>query len=218
MQRRLKERLIGAAVLVMLAVIFIPMILDDTKHTESTITKSNIPAKPDTDFSSRIVPLEDTKEPAGDTGTDAEESVPPAASETESAAAETVPAETSPAPVKSGQEEAVTSSQEAATSSQPAAATTTEKSGKNSVSGKGDIGLTAWVVQLGSFASEKNANNLNDDLHKAGFSSFVEPVKQGGNVIYRVRVGPELQRSDAQALKDRLRKDMKLDGMILAYP
>ena len=71
---------------------------------------------------------------------------------------------------------------------------------------------------IGSFSSEKNANNLNDELHKAGFSSFVEPVKQGANEIYRVRVGPELQHSDAQKLKDQLRKKKKLDGMILPYP
>ena len=57
MERRLKERLIGAAVLAMLAVIFIPMILDDSAQTNAPITKTNIPPPPKAGFKSRIVPL-----------------------------------------------------------------------------------------------------------------------------------------------------------------
>ena len=60
MERRLKERLIGAAVLVMLGVIFIPMILDDSSETDITITETNIPRRPDDNFSSRIVPLKES--------------------------------------------------------------------------------------------------------------------------------------------------------------
>jgi len=208
MQRRLKERLIGAAVLVMLAVIFIPMILDDTSHTESTITETNIPARPDTEFSSRIVPLTD----AGDTIT----RTAPEASEITTSV--TTPEETTPIETRSASADTGTEAAPAPTAENDTVAAGEDKSVETPVNSKGDIGLTAWVIQLGSFSSEKNANNLNDELHKAGFSSFVEPLKQGTKVIYRVRVGPELLRSDAQALKDRLRKDMKLDGMILSYP
>ena len=59
MQQRLKERLIGAAVLLMLAVIFIPMILDNSSHSDLTIDVTNIPEKPEGSFSSRIVPLQE---------------------------------------------------------------------------------------------------------------------------------------------------------------
>src|SRR5690606_17156136 len=41
-----------------------------------------------------------------------------------------------------------------------------------------NVGLSAFVVQLGSFSSEKNAQELNQKLKKAGFRSFVEPLKQ----------------------------------------
>ena len=206
MQRRLKERLIGAAVLVMLAVIFIPMILDDTSHTESTITETNIPAKPDTQFNSRIVPLTDSSEPVTGTGTETSKNT-----DEGNTPAKTIPEQTTPEQTEANPVAETTVRKETA-------ATSAEKAGEKLTSSKGDIGLTAWVVQLGSFSSEKNANNLNDELRKAGFSSFVEPLKQGTKVIYRVRVGPELLRSDAQALKDQLRKKMKQDGMILSYP
>ncbi|MEJ2762234.1 MAG: hypothetical protein P8126_12100 [Gammaproteobacteria bacterium] len=60
MERRLKERLIGAAVLVMLAVIFIPMILSDSNRTETAITKTNIPQRPEGEAPSHIAPLQES--------------------------------------------------------------------------------------------------------------------------------------------------------------
>ena len=214
MQRRLKERLIGAAVLVMLAVIFIPMILNDTSQTETRITKSNIPAKPDTKFSSRMVPLGDA------TGPDTQET--PAAQP---------PAETQQKPDTRPSAATQKTPQAQVAPSAPAAPALGPETGRSTdkqtaketpktkpASAREDIGVTAWVVQLGSFSNETNANNLNDELHKAGFASFVEPLKQEGNVVYRVRVGPELLRSNAKKLKERLHEKLKLDGIILAYP
>lgn len=191
MHRRLKERLIGAAVLVMLAVIFIPMILDDTSQTETTITQSNVPARPDDEFNSRIVPITESSE----SDTQGAPGISQTISEKEIAL---VTVETT-RPVEN---EIIQQ----------------EKSEENPISKMEDVGLTAWVVQLGSFSNETNANTLNAELRKAGFSSFVEPRKQGSKVIYRVRVGPELLRSDAQELKDQLDNRMKMDGIILAYP
>ena len=191
MHRRLKERLIGAAVLVMLAVIFIPMILDNTSQTETTITQSNIPARSDDEFNSRIIPITGSSE-----------------SDTQQA-----PAVAQPIPEKETVSVAVVTTRpvEEETAQR-------EQSRKNPKSKIEDVGLTAWVVQLGSFTNETNAKTLNDELRKAGFSSFVEPLKQGPKLIYRVRVGPELLRSDAQLLKDKLDSRLKMDGIILAYP
>lgn len=193
MHRRLKERLIGAAVLVMLAVIFIPMILDDTSQTDTAITQSNIPVRSDDEFNSRIVQISGTSESDSQKG--------PGISQENYAreiASEAV-ARVSTRPVEKEIDQQ-------------------EKSAQDSIAKIEDVGLTAWVVQLGSFSNEKNANTLNDELRKAGFPSFVEPRKQGTKVIYRVRVGPELLRSDAQVLKDQLENRMKMDGIILAYP
>lgn len=214
MQRRLKERLIGAAVLVMLAVIFIPMILNDTSQTESRITKSNIPAKPDNQFSSRMIPLGDATgtntqtQPVAQPPTDTHrktETGELSGTQEPSATRAVPPAPHAPAPVPEATRSTDKKTAKAATESKPTA------------SGE-DIGLTAWVVQLGSFSSEANANSLNDKLHKAGYASFVEPLKQGGNVIYRVRVGPELLHSKAEKLKEGLHEKMKMDGIVLAYP
>ena len=192
MHRRLKERLIGAAVLVMLAVIFIPMILDDTSHIESTITDTNIPSKPEVDFSSRRVPV---LEPSN------KEIQSPPVSIPVNPADETVTA--TAAPAKSAQ--AVSPAAENVSKS----ATTTDRE---------DLGLTAWVVQLGSFSDEVNAESLNKKLRQAGFAAFVEPLKQNNTLAYRVRVGPELLRADADKLQNQLHVKLHLDGIVVAYP
>ena len=82
----------------------------------------------------------------------------------------------------------------------------------------GRVGMTAWVVQLGSFASGDNAQALNQKLRQAGFRAFVEPLKQNNSTVYRVRIGPELKRSDADAINERLKKDMQIEGIVVHYP
>ncbi len=62
MHHRLKERLVGAAVLVVIAVIFIPMLLTGPIDSNS-ISKTNIPEKPTEKFSSKLVPLNDSLMP-----------------------------------------------------------------------------------------------------------------------------------------------------------
>ncbi|MGH8245196.1 MAG: SPOR domain-containing protein, partial [Gammaproteobacteria bacterium] len=80
------------------------------------------------------------------------------------------------------------------------------------------VGLTAWVVQLGSFSSETNANSLSERARQGGFAAFVDPLKSDKGVIYRVRVGPELRRSDAAALRDRLNKTLDVEAIVISYP
>ena len=46
MDQKLKERLAGATVLVLLAVILPPLLLDDAREVETRITTTNIPEKP----------------------------------------------------------------------------------------------------------------------------------------------------------------------------
>ncbi len=57
MEQRLKERLTGAVVLLLLVVIALPLILDDTRDTERRIKTTNIPEQPQEQFTTRLVPI-----------------------------------------------------------------------------------------------------------------------------------------------------------------
>ena len=83
---------------------------------------------------------------------------------------------------------------------------------------KATVGVSAWIVQLGSFTDEVNAQSLNNKLREAGYPAFVEPLKRNGKISYRVRVGPEIKRSEADKLLKNLKEKMKLDGIVVSYP
>ena len=78
--------------------------------------------------------------------------------------------------------------------------------------------VSGWVVQLGSFSVEKNAIKLRDKLRKNGHASFVESYERDNKTSYRVRVGPELTRELANKLKIQLKKETKIDGLVMAFP
>lgn len=57
MDPQLKQRLVGAAVLLALAVIFLPLILSGPPPSETQVVRKEIPPAPKQDFSSRVMPL-----------------------------------------------------------------------------------------------------------------------------------------------------------------
>jgi len=80
------------------------------------------------------------------------------------------------------------------------------------------MAVGAWVVQLGSFSNEQNALKLRDRLRAKGYTAFVEPVQGSGGKSLRVRVGPELERAQAEAIRDKLQKELKIKGIVGRYP
>ena len=216
MERQRKERLVGAAVLIMLAVIFIPMVLDNSVQPESGITATNIPPQPEGEFTSRVIPLTTPNSGGREVESDAKAGTAPAgesaaapAAVLEKPAGTVAPAALPPAPAGAAVSPVVSAP------ASPPAKDTPAKAGQAQPPA---VGVTAWVVQLGSFASAENAESLNKKLRQSGYSSFVEPLQQGATKVFRVRVGPELRRSSAQSVRDRLQATLGLDGIVVPYP
>jgi len=70
-----------------------------------------------------------------------------------------------------------------------------------------------WAVQLGSFGSKSNATRLKDKVIKAGFAAYMVP----NGALFKVLVGPELNRSKAEVLKKQLKSTFKMTGMVTLY-
>jgi DedD protein len=192
MEQKLKERLVGAAVLVAVAVIFIPVIFTESPETE-VISGSNIPEKPETNFNSRIVPVIESNDKAP---------LEPIIRKDDDLIIE-----------QKVVAEKVISDRETKAEKE-----TSEKKSTTESDVKSTVGVSAWIVQLGSFTDEENAQSLNKKLREAGYPAFVEPLKKNGKFSYRVRVGPEIKRSEADKLLKKLKEKMKLDGIVVSYP
>lgn len=203
MERPLKQRLVGGAALVALAVIFLPMILHGPGKGEGLFGEPSIPPKPDW----ILAPPRGATGPARGT--------PPA------------PAPAGPLIVGGPSSAAPESSAPGSVDRRPTApGARTPPSGAASGVPPPALaqhppaapGLHAWVVQLASLSSESNAVALRDRLRRAGFAAFVERVRVNGKPVFRVRVGPELDRTRADALRRRLQQTRNLRGIVLTYP
>lgn len=75
----------------------------------------------------------------------------------------------------------------------------------------------AWVVQLGTFSQKNRAEMLVKRLQAQGYASYTYDVAQGSKQYTRVYVGPEIQRTKAEALKKDLADKYKLQGRIVPF-
>lgn len=76
--------------------------------------------------------------------------------------------------------------------------------------------LVRWVVQVGSFSSTSNADKLVARLKLESLTAYKEQVTSSGNVIYRVRVGPYLERDAALQANSRIFERMSIDGVVMS--
>jgi len=78
--------------------------------------------------------------------------------------------------------------------------------------------LRNWVLQVGSFSNERNALRLRNKLRKAHFVTQVERVRVAGKTHFRVRVGPYLERPEAERDQKKLARTFDLTGRVLSHP
>ncbi|MEN8174993.1 MAG: SPOR domain-containing protein [Pseudomonadota bacterium] len=212
MEEPLKKRLVGAVVIVSLAVIFVPMLLEDEPILNRQIRETNIPPRTLGPFK------EEMKAPPPVIESDVHGKAAPSASADTSAEPPGIPA----TPGSAGDTEApAVPSPTADAPASTAAETAPDKEPARAEPEKVETaprGPSAWVVQVGSFSSRDNADGLVERLRKAGFDTFHEEFRLGGKSLYRVRVGPEIDRRRAEKMQVRIADEFKLKGQVLRYP
>jgi DedD protein len=212
MDDALKARLIGATVLVLLAVLLIPELLSGRKAAApatvqdaaargtrtftielaggsggSTVTEAPAPAAPPATQAPAV------GEPAGITAQQAET---PAESTAETPAAESRPVpQTATDSVRVAQATDTPSAPPATVAAPPASEPDAAIAPAPVIPARG-----GWAVQVGAFGSEASARKLVDQLREAGYRAYIAPVSRGGKTLHRVRVGPEAARAEAESL------------------
>ncbi|MEX2475547.1 SPOR domain-containing protein [Marinobacter sp.] len=188
----LKQRIIGALVLVSLAVIFVPMLFDEP-HSERTSNSIKIPEEPP-------FPEVDAPEPA-DNDAPAYRLEEPQEPQELGVDEPVEPPEPAPDLVETASEpeepEAPEPSQES------------EKSSEYTGSLEG-----AWVVQLGSFGSADNAQNLRNKVRDTGYSSHLQKIQRGDANLTRVFSGPFAEKAEAERAKKALDREFGLNSLV----
>ncbi|MDP3978080.1 MAG: SPOR domain-containing protein [Pseudomonas sp.] len=195
----LKQRIVGALVLLALAVIFLPMLLSRQDELQpvrvDAPTMPQAPAMPQIEMQPVIVP-----EPVI-------VSDPQSSPEELQAIAEAPPpVEVAPAPAP---EEPEPEPEPVVAAPAPDSTPTQAPASRldaNSLP-------VSWSVQLASLSSRTGAQTLQKTLRSQGYNAYVRHV-DGMN---RVFVGPVIERTEANRLRDQLKRQHKLSGFVVRF-
>lgn len=206
LRKRARRRLIGAIVLVTIAAVVLPMVLDSEPRQISQDVSIKIPSPDSGAFTSKIVPVAPpaASKPVPDASTTAAK--PQAASTAEGKAqqAPEPPAAAAPAPVKEA------GKPEAKTEAPKAVPKTAKDSAKTA-----DQGAGQFVVQVVALSDAAKAKQIRQQISAAGIKSYTEIVKTAKGDVTRVRAGPFATRAAAEKARDQL-KAMGLNGNVAA--
>ena len=214
----MKERLVGAAVLVAVAVILIPEMLSGPSgrdaapaDTGRTVEEGGVKTYTiDLGERARSGGNEASLPEAGATAAVEETPAPPPEVEPQPSGSALAPDPVDPVadapPTVAATEPALAERPAAVAKAPPAAVPASAPEAVAAV--RPSAGQNApWVVQVGSFSKQATADKLSQDLKRRGYASFVVPFKPGAQTLYRVRVGPMRERSEADAIAQKLKRE-----------
>jgi DedD protein len=208
-----KQRMVGALVLIAVAVIFLPMLFsrqDETRHVQV-----DAPAAPQAPVAPQVqvepVPVPEPQalpqEPVPDEVASQAPSMPIAPAPPDAKPAAPPVVATQPAPATKPAAKPLTPPAPATPAAQVAVKPTAP-------SGVDANGLSvSWSVQLASMSNKANADNLQKTLRTQGYNAYIRTA----NGVNRVFVGPLIERAEADRLRDQLDKQQKLKGIVVRF-
>jgi DedD protein len=192
--RALKERVIGAVVIVVFAILVVPIFLDGPSNDSEVVSESvTLPGQNDQERKQQTIVLDrDRSQPVPAT-----RQAPPQAAVTESR------------PEPEAEQRSEPPAQVAEQTPEPAPQPTTATPADS------DTGM--WAVQLGSFADKDNAERLAAGLRDQGFAAFLSQLDTGDGALQRVRIGPQKDRASAEEIAAQLAKSGH-SGQVVPHP
>ncbi len=203
-----KQRMVGALVLVALAVIFLPMLFsrqdEQRQVTVEAPAAPQAPAMPQVQMETVAVPEPQAlpQEPVPTDEEVAEDTAP---------AAPVAPAPTAPIMIT----KPVAPPAVAKPIPAPAQPITASSSEPDTTQSRVDAnGLSvSWSVQLASLSSRASAESLQKTLRSQGYNAYIRSA-DGKN---RVFVGPLIERAEADRLRDLLGRQQNLKGFVVRF-
>ena len=203
MATALQNRLVGTVILVALAVIFLPDVLDGKKSGNADLFVE-VPTQPNMRPVTGPEPF-------------------PAAEVQQAAAREIEIVDEKPVDDMNGNEQEAENAN--ASESKPVTAETPAAENENSLAAQTvvetvvpeSVPNTGWVVQLGSFRHQKNVRDLLDKLEKAGYRAFSRPVQTSAGNLTKVFVGPDVDQSKLDKALPHLKEVTGLQGKLTPF-
>lgn len=210
MNSALKQRLVGAIVLVALAVIFVPSFLRE-KQVEPVNTETLIPDPPEREtmtFESPTPPDDVEPAPAPETMFMPDDSERQPVAESLEQAREQVGS----TPDSAADDDATETADDEPRDSSGENGAEPDSALPEAVSEQG-----AWVVQVASLSSAESARKLRDRLQDEGHRAYVREASTSSGQVSRVYIGPKIERAQAEAIKASVDESLKVESLILRF-
>ena len=202
MERALKERIIGAVILVIFAVLVVPIFLDGSPVNGNIVSeKVLLPGQEGRDIKTVVLDRERSNPIPIASSSDADVDKPIMADLEPNITSSPTPA----VQQNTNQAPAVRE----ATEARPRQQAMTAKPAQS----KTDM----WSVQLGSFSNRQNAEKLAVGLRKQGYAAFLSQLQTDSGQLHRVRIGPQKDQQSAEVMAARLLK-VGHKGQVLPHP
>ncbi len=189
----IKQRIIGAIVLVSLGIIFIPLLLNGGLDSKQSISGTNIPPRPKTLKWELVEPPKAKKTPQAKVivskpifSSSAKPKPKPVSKPVRTVASK---------PVK----EKTITKQQYKQASKPATARID----------------SAYTLQIASFRKKSNAVALRNKLKNKGFKAYIERTSTAKGKVYRLRAGPYLQFEQISRQKKKIEKQFKVSNTLI---
>jgi len=221
-----KQRMVGALVLIAIAVIFLPMLF--SRQDEARRVQVEAPAAPQAPATSQIKvepvsvpeqqPLPQEPVPTDDELTQPAQPVHPAqpVQQRTSQQPPSMPIAPAPSkPVAAAPKPAQTAPVKPAPAPTPAPAQAPAPVASAADTSRVDAnGLSVtWAVQLASLSNRANADTLQKTLRTQGYNAYIRTA----DGVNRVFVGPVIERVEADRLRDTLEKQQKIKGIVVRF-
>jgi len=216
MDSALKQRLLGAAVLIALAIIFVPMFLSNSPPKQDRPAASQeIPVPPERKFETRTLPIDAPAAPVPskpDAGNDPNRVV---TVDTHAPVRPDARPEDKPAPAAPTAAAPVSVPPPAKPESKPAPAPAENKPA-NPVPAAPSAPSGRFAVHLGVYADQAHADALVAKVKSLGLSAATEPTEYQGKPALRVRVGPFADRAAAESARLKIKQaEPKVPGSVV---
>lgn len=194
----LTQRIVGAIVILSLAIIFIPLLLETDRINPGNINRSPIPEVP-SEISTIIFQLNEETGKFEGKGETVHEKFADEVEKKIAASANEVAIES-----ELSKEKIVRKPNTVTDSVQTAVSDTPEIEKRYS-----------WMLQLASFKDKDNAIELRDKLRKMSYVANVDEISQAQGSLWRVRIGPDISREKMEIAQQRIFKELQLKGLII---
>jgi DedD protein len=227
MDKALKQRLVGATVLILAAIIVLPMLLSGQSETlQQETLRIEVPPKPaELSFESRRFPVgsQNNGSPSANQASEPGQDVPqtppseevlpdPDSGLLDVTDVVDTPQAIVPAPVEESAPDTGVDDTVATNTPEPSAPVVSAVSplAKPAMEpgGENESNKQRYLVQVASFSSTANANRLSGQLRDTGMPVLMDNVETDSGILHRVRVGPFDQRSEADDVVRMLRRQM----------